>query len=1165
MLTRYFFIICCFVSYSEIYAQLDSEHYLPPLRQGKNNQAIKEQTIYISSPEAGPFDVEVTIGTGNPTIISGVGNGTPQEYTLNEGNNDITLTTDINTGIILQNSGLHFKSTSGQKFYVNWRGRSQSQAGSLTCKGRKALGRDFRWGGIPNTATHETLSSSLGLMATENGTVVVINNYDPNCEFRNGNDTGGHTQNEFVIPLEKGETFVLEAYRDQAPTANDDGWIGAKITSNNPIATSMGGLNVGVIPDGLLRDVGIDQPVPTNVLGREYVFIRGNGIDATEFPIIVGTQNGTEIRVNGILLTTINDGEYFLVPGSNYSDSVAGASMYIETTKDAYAFQCLAGKKDANQTIGMNFIAPVNCLLPSLLSEIPAIDEVAGKSFENGLSIIASTDTSDSAFTITEDGVNIGPITSTNVPGTTKWKSFYIVGLTGRITVSSTGGGFATGLFMTDNLNAGVAGYFSGFDTVPNVDLNVTGGGCFPGLGLEEISGAFDSYQWFKDESLIIGATSSSYTPTGVGDFYVRVSKAGCFYNSRVLSTYYCAPDINVIKTANKQNLEEGDEVEFTIKVTNLGIDSVTNLKITDALPPPLSLVSATTTRGTFTSPEWYLGTMTSGETQSINIVATALVGTEGKTVVNVVKNTQDQVDTNRTLDDLVEALTITDAEIRLTKEAILDDGEDNIVNVGDIITYTFKVTNHGEVPLKNILLLDPLLKGIITVLPTGDTNGNSELDTTEEWVYIINYSITQSDINSGIITNIATVQGEQPNGSIQLDLSDDPSNTSDIDSNADGEPDDPTITTLPESPKIGIIKTGILVDNGDGLQIGDYIDYTLTVTNEGNILLENIVVNDPLLGGNIIGPVGGDLNSNSKLDISEQWVYKSSYYLTKTDLDAGEIVNTATASADSVLGTQVFDISDDPTIISLGKSDLSLTIDSDISKSIVGQTVVFTLQLSNQSLKADLTSVDATNIQVRNVLPVGYTYVDHVTSLGTYSSDTGIWTITNLSKEQTISLVITVTINTPTEAADEYLHTTEIIAADQYDPDSNVLLTIGEDDLSDGIADDDEDDAITTLELVNLSIEKTIDNNKIQIDNIVTFSIKVSNSGPSEATNISVEDKLPIGYTYLNHSGGIYNHTSGIWEISNLEDGATITLMINAVVNPPTETIDEYKTLQVL
>ena len=101
---------------------------------------------------------------------------------------------------------------------------------------------------------------------------------------------------------------MIEAVKYQT-AANIDGWLGATITSTRPIAISNGGLNVGIQPGSQSRDVGIDQPVPVNVLGREYVFVRVNGANQAEFPIIVGTRDGTDIFVGGAFFTTINDGD----------------------------------------------------------------------------------------------------------------------------------------------------------------------------------------------------------------------------------------------------------------------------------------------------------------------------------------------------------------------------------------------------------------------------------------------------------------------------------------------------------------------------------------------------------------------------------------------------------------------------------------------------------------------------------------------------------------------------------------------------------------------------------------------------------------------------------------------------------------------------------------
>ena len=140
---------------NSIVAQLSDLHYLPPLKQGQNNAGIRAQAIYLSTPEPTNFDVLVYQGT-NPTPVNTftISNATPAIYTLPEGDNNITLVDNGNTGVVLTNSGLRFESPSGNRFYVNYRGNSASQGASLTAKGRQA------WDGSLNGAAYLTWSTS---------------------------------------------------------------------------------------------------------------------------------------------------------------------------------------------------------------------------------------------------------------------------------------------------------------------------------------------------------------------------------------------------------------------------------------------------------------------------------------------------------------------------------------------------------------------------------------------------------------------------------------------------------------------------------------------------------------------------------------------------------------------------------------------------------------------------------------------------------------------------------------------------------------------------------------------------------------------------------------------------------------------------------------------
>ncbi|WP_282049785.1 gliding motility-associated C-terminal domain-containing protein [Maribacter aquivivus] len=643
----------------ESYAQLSDIHYLPPLRQRATD--MDDQAVYLSTPEATPFNVNIYQGTSTtPTTVS-VSNTAPYVYVLPNGNNDITMVNAANVGFVLSSSGLRFEAPNGEKFYVNYRGRNGAQGASLTSKGRAARGKHFKWGGVPLIRNRSIHNATLGIMATEDNTTVTISDYNPDTKFRLGGNVQGLTDDIITVSLNKGQSYVVES-RGDLGDANKDGWLGADILSDQDIVISNGNILVGVVESSNAQDAGIDQPVAIESLGREYVFIRGGGSDRLEFPIIIGTANGTDIFVNGATtpIATINEGEYFLIPGSNYSGSTPGSNLTVTTSNNVYAYQSLAGSSSV-ATTGLNFIAPVNCLLPNELNNIAQIEDLVGVDIDGGLTILASNTTLDSNIIVT-DGTGVVTLPASQQATGLPWKSFYVPGVTGNVSVESTGP-IAVGVVGLSGA-LGIGGYFSGFDTVPVVDYTISGDGC---VGSDiTLTNSFDTYQWYRNGELIPGANTATYTPTAIGDYFVEVSSGGCFYDSNVINIYYCNPDIAVTKTADKFTYSEDESVTFTITVESLGVFDVTNVVINDVLPTGLTLSSATPSSGFWSSPNWNIGTMTGGEKQTLTIVATPVAiasPTREITVTNTVSNTQDQVDSNETADDLEETITIENSD----------------------------------------------------------------------------------------------------------------------------------------------------------------------------------------------------------------------------------------------------------------------------------------------------------------------------------------------------------------------------------------------------------------------------------------------------------------------------------------------------------------------
>lgn len=78
---------------------------------------------------------------------------------------------------------------------------------------------------------------------------------------------------------------------------------------------------------------------------------------------------------------------------------------------------------------------------------------------------------------------------------------------------------------------------------------------------------------------------------------------------------------------------------------------------------------------------------------------------------------------------------------------------------------------------------------------------------------------------------------------------------------------------------------------------VGETVNYSVNVYNTGDVALSSVTAVDPLLTNLMY--VSGDLNSDSKLDIHEQWLYTGTYIIQETDVDAlgnGTIVNIVTA-----------------------------------------------------------------------------------------------------------------------------------------------------------------------------------------------------------------------------------------------------------------------------
>jgi gliding motility-associated-like protein len=245
--------------------------------------------------------------------------------------------------------------------------------------------------------------------------------------------------------------------------------------------------------------------------------------------------------------------------------------------------------------------------------------------------------------------------------------------------------------------------------------------------------------------------------------------------------------------------------------------------------------------------------------------------------------------------------LTINDCNIALLKEGVFVDGNGSgCADEGELIEYTFTIVNTGNVPLSDVVLLDPFLGGEIPGPDSGDDNGNGLLDPDEVWIYTATYAVTLDDLNNGFVINQAEVFANGPDGLEVSDLSD-PVNL---------DADDPTETELCQEAQFSLEKIGVFNDeNGDGQpQVGETITYTFIVTNTGTVTIFGLTIEDPLPGLEVTGgPI--DLPPGAVDDTT----FTATYTLTEEDIENGEVRNQAFGVGTDGNGNEVRDDSDDP------------------------------------------------------------------------------------------------------------------------------------------------------------------------------------------------------------------------------------------------------------
>lgn len=240
----------------------------------------------------------------------------------------------------------------------------------------------------------------------------------------------------------------------------------------------------------------------------------------------------------------------------------------------------------------------------------------------------------------------------------------------------------------------------------------------------------------------------------------------------------------------------------YTVTATNTGNVTLNNVVVTDSL----------LTDQTGTTP---CTTVDVGNT--CTLVATYVV-TQGDADTGSITNTGtgDSDETDPVDDQLITPVN-QDPAIDIVKTGSITTGDGSAV--GDVITYTFTITNIGNVTLTGVNLSDAKLG-----LSSATCDSTTVLAPGESTACTDTYELVQGDLDTGRVDNSATATGTPPQGQ---DVSD----------------NDPETVNLTPGAGITIVKG----PDFQPVEIFDDVTWTITVTNTGDVTLADVVITDAL------------------------------------------------------------------------------------------------------------------------------------------------------------------------------------------------------------------------------------------------------------------------------------------------------------------------------
>ncbi|HXI14272.1 MAG TPA: choice-of-anchor Q domain-containing protein [Thermoanaerobaculia bacterium] len=538
--------------------------------------------------------------------------------------------------------------------------------------------------------------------------------------------------------------------------------------------------------------------------------------------------------------------------------------------------------------------------------------------------------------------------------------------------------------------------------------------------------------------------------------------------SSTVTSTVGGSADVSIVKTG-PTSVTAGQSVTYSIAVTNNGPSNASSVTVTDTPSANLTFVSAS---GACTAFPCTIASIAAGTTQTISATFNVSANATGNVSNTAAISSSATPDANAANNSSTATSTTSgSADVSIVKTGPTS------VTAGQSVTYSIAVTNNGPSNASSVTVTDTPSANLTFVSASGACSA---------------FPCTIASIAAGATQTISATFNVAANATGNV------SNTAAISSSGTPDPNAANNSSTANSQASGSADLSILKTGPASFTPGSNITYTINVTNSGPSVATGVTLNDPTPAGlTFVSASGACSTSVSPCALGSMQPGTSATITVTYDVPSsytGSITNSASVS--SVTTDPTTNNTSTAAATSSSQADLGITKIAPASFT-PGQNVTFTITVSNNGPS------NATGVTLNDPTPAGLSFVS-----ATSPCSAGVAPCALQDLVSGGSSTISVTYAVPASFSGTTISNTASIFSQTSDPNGN---------------NNSKTVTVSGVPSADLSVMKSV-TPLFTPGRDVTYTLTVTNNGPSNAANVTLTDPTPAGLTLLSASAPCAN-----------------------------------------